>query len=180
MDTEGPKADSVEAGSASAGEYSVYLNRKVMGIWLAATCLVILLEAFALISGVGSGIDWFLLIAFVGVGAVLALHVFDTRPVLIVNQHGVHDRRISRQIIPWDAMLWYKIEAQPAMPFLGVGLVDEVAKQVGVHPWAMLFKNQPAPFGKLKGYRIWPHRTLGERHEFVRAVQRFAPPMHDR
>lgn len=180
MSTDGSEADSVDAGSVSAGEFSVQLNRKVMGAWLVATCLAVLLEVFALTAGLGNGIDWFLLVAFLAVSAVIAMHVFDKRPVLIVNQHGVHDRRISRQIIPWNAVMWHNIEARTAMPVLGVGLTDEAAKQAGVHPWAMMYKNQPAPFGKLKGYRIWPHRTLGEGHEFVRAVERFAPLVNDK
>lgn len=180
MGSEEPSVDADETDSIQSGEFSAHLNRKVMGIWLAVSLVATVLEAFALLVGVGSAIDWFLLVAFAAISAVLALHVFDKRPVLIVNQDGIHDRRISRGMISWDDVLWHKMEAQAAVPILGVGLTDSVARQVGVHPWAIQFKNQPAPFGKIKGYRIWPHRTHGKGHEFVRAVQRFAPIQHDK
>lgn len=180
MSTTEPQADSAETGSQLDGEFSVQLDRKVMGAWLAATCFAVCLEAAALISGLGNIIDWVLLSAFLAISGVIAMHVFDKRPVLTVNQHGVHDRRVSSRIIPWDAMLWHKIEGHLTVPILGVGLTDEAAKQVGVHRWAILYKNQPGPFGKLKGYRIWAHRTHGEGADFVRAVQRFAPRQDDR
>lgn len=180
MDTEGPKTGGADTDEAFDGEFSVQLNRKVMGGWLAATCAAALLAAVALIAGVGNAIDWILLAAFMAISAVIAMHLFDKHPVLIINQDGVHDRRISRHLIPWNAMLWHKIEAQTAVPILAVGLTDEAAKKVGVYTWAFLYKNQPAPFGKLKGYRIWPERTLGKGHDFTRAVQRFAPLQDDR
>ena len=162
-----------------AGIFSAPLNRAVMGSWLAATLVSVSLEALALIMGVGSIIDWVLLSAFAGISAVIAMHVFDKRPVLIVTPQGIHDRRISSRMIPWDEMLWHRLEVHGVAPVLGVGLTDKTAKEVGVHPWALIFKNQQAPLGKTKGYRIWAVRTRGASHEFVRAVQRFAPNRHD-
>lgn len=170
----------MSAETEEAGLFRAQLNRVVMGSWLAATLVSVTLEALALIMGVGSIIDWLLLITFAGISAVIAMHVFDKRPVLIVSPEGVHDRRISSRMIPWDDMLWHRLEVHRTGPVLGVGLTDEAARAVGVHPWAVLFKNQQAPFGKTKGYRIWATRTRGEDHEFVRAVQRFAPNRHDR
>ncbi len=179
MSTEERQTDSSAMNPEMDGTFSAQLNRKVMGGWLVATCVAVCLEAAVLISGVGNIIDWLLLTAFLAVSAVVAKHVFDKRPVLIVNREGVHDRRISARMISWEAMLWHKMEAHVAVPVLGVGLTDEAAKKAGVYPWSFLYKNQPAPFGKLKGYRIWAYRTLGEGQDFVRAVQRFAPAKDD-
>ena len=116
-----------------AGIFSAPLNRAVMGSWLAATLVSVTLEALALIMGVGSMIDWILLIAFAGISAVIAMHVFDKRPVLIVTPQGIHDRRISSRMIPWDEMLWHRLEVHGVAPVLGVGLTDKTAKEVGVH-----------------------------------------------
>lgn len=159
--------------------YSVELNRTVMGAWLAATLLSCSLEITSLVVGVGNIIDWALLGAFMAISAVLAMHLFDKRPVLTVSAEGVHDRRVSRHMIPWDDMLTHQMLANLRTPTLGVWLSEEAEKRAGVYPWSKIYKNQLGPFGKTKGYRIWAHRTRGEGHEFARAVQRFAPNRHD-
>lgn len=164
-----------------AGEtvFSAQLNRAVMGAWLVATLASTTLEAGALIVGVGSFIDWVLLIAFGSISAVIAMHVFDKRPVLIVTSEGVHDRRVSRHMIRWDDMVNHQMQVSGNIPALGVWLSDAVEKKTGVYPWSKIYKNQHGPFGKTKGYRIWAHRTRADGHEFTRAVQRFAPSRHD-
>lgn len=167
------------APKAEADVFSAQLNRAVMGAWLVATLASTTLEAVALIVGVGSFIDWVLLIAFGSISAVIAMHVFDKRPVLTVTSQGVHDRRVSRHMIRWDDMVDHQLQASGKIPALGVWLSDAAEKKAGVYPWSKIYKNQHGPFGKTKGYRIWAHRTRAEGHEFVRAVQRFAPNRYD-
>lgn len=159
--------------------FSAQLNRTVMGVWLAVTLAASTMEAAALIFGIGSFIDWVLLITFVSISAILAMHLLDKRPVLNVSAEGVLDRRVSRNIIRWDDMINYHMQADGSVPSLGVWLSDAAEKKSGVYPWSKIYKNQHGPFGKTKGYRIWAHRTRAEGHEFTRAVQRFAPARND-
>ncbi|MFK8035317.1 MAG: hypothetical protein AB8B94_14340 [Hyphomicrobiales bacterium] len=159
--------------------FSAQLNRAVMGAWLAATLASTALEAGALIVGVGSFIDWVLFAAFAGISAVIAMHVFDKRPVLTVTSDGIHDRRVSRHMIRWDEMINYRMQDTSNIPTLGVWLSEAAEKKSGVYPWSKIYKNQHGPFGKTKGFRIWAHRTRADGHEFAHAVQRFAPKRHD-
>ncbi|MEP0519359.1 MAG: hypothetical protein ABJO09_02225 [Hyphomicrobiales bacterium] len=164
---------------ADEAVFSAQLNRKVMGAWLVVTLISTTLEAVSLIVGVGNIIDWILLIAFGSISAVIASHIFDKRAVLTVTSEGIHDRRISRNLIRWDDMVNHQMLVSGKIPTLGVWLSNAAEKKAGVYPWSIIYKNQYGPFGKTKGYRIWAHRTRAEGHEFTRAIQRFAPNRYD-
>ena len=165
--------------SSDVKPFAAQINRVSMGSWLAATVVAVLLEFAAVLSGVGGNLDWLLLGVFGGIAAILAKLVLDKRPVLIINEEGVLDRRVASGMMRWDDMLWHKLYADSKLPQLAIGLSDAQAKKAGVYPWSFMYRNLPGPFGKTKGYRVWSHRTRSDKDDFVAAIQHFEPSRYD-
>jgi hypothetical protein len=117
-------------------------------------------------------IGWVSILFFGFCGVIGVRRLFDRRPAIIVDRHGILARAWSDQVIPWSAMAGMQVLTVERTKMLCIDLVDPAA-----HPSTTIM-GKAAKLNKAFNFGDMSVATTGTDQSFdalMQAVNRFQP-----